>query len=188
MAGLEAKFLSRANQYGATANTMGEGQVPTGLHMSPLPAVSGNFSIETKELCTNSSATQVSPTRQPVGWATLLPILGRTPRGRKQSTMKTSRSTMGSFNMAESPAPNASLVARLSLASAKAVLTPEKRTNMKSVEATPTSHRSRADSREILQKIGYNTSIVWKRRERGCISGPRGSFILAYARHWWEMR
>ena len=88
MAGLETYFQSRTNQYGATANSVGGGQVPKGIHASPLPAVSVNFRPETKVLFSNNSTTQVSPTRQPLGWAELLPSLGRTPRVRTNTTRR----------------------------------------------------------------------------------------------------
>ena len=166
MAGLESNFLSRANQYGATANTMGEGQVPKGLHMSPLPAVSGDCSIETKVLLTNSPTAQVSPTRQPLGWATLLPSLGRTPRRKKVDGVSGGRSAAGNNNIVptqaiQAPAPNASLVARLSLKSATTVLSAEKRTNMKSVEATPAMFKdsSRKGTPGIHRKIDYSMWI-----------------------------
>ena len=67
MAVFGTQFRSRTNQYGATANTKGEGQVPEGLHMSPLPAVSGDFSVENNVIYTNSPTEQISPTRQPSG-------------------------------------------------------------------------------------------------------------------------
>ena len=143
MAGLESLFQSRAQQIGATANAVGGGQVPEGMHTSPLPAVSKTCSNETKKLYADSFLAQVSPTRQPLGWATLLPSLGRTPTT-KVATGKSGLSTnLASGNAGHPPKPNASLVARLSLASAKAVLTSEKKTNTKSVEAMRNKYRSR---------------------------------------------
>ena len=146
MAGLEAHFHSRTNQYGATANSVGGGQVPKGMHMSPLPEVSVNFRPETKVLFSNNSTTQVSPTRQPLGWAELLPSLGRTPRVRTNTTRR--RRSLGRTAVAvgtevDPPEPNASLVARLSLASARTIHTSDRKTNMKSVEATPAVYRAR---------------------------------------------
>ena len=79
MAGFGTRFQSRANQYGATANKNGEGQIPSRLFNTPLPAVSSNFGYKSEELYTNSLHHQVSPTRQSLGWATLLPRLGRLP-------------------------------------------------------------------------------------------------------------
>ena len=143
MAGLESRFQSRAQQIGATANAIGGGQLPEGIHMSPLPAVSETCGNETKELYANSFLTQVSPTRQPLGWATLLPSLGRTPTAKVTTSRRGTGASVVSGNLGHPPKPNASLVARLSLASAKAVLTSEKRTNTKSVEAVRSKCRSR---------------------------------------------
>ena len=112
--------------------------------MSPLPAVSENFGYETKVLISNNSHTQVSPTRQPLGWAELLPSLGRTPR--VQTKARRSRGRVGRQNVeweAAPPEPNASLVARLSLASARTIYNTDKMPSMKSVEATPAAFKAR---------------------------------------------
>ena len=144
MAGLETHFHSRTNQCGATANSVWGGQVPKGIHMSPLPAVSVNFRPETKVLFSNNSTAQVSPTRQPLGWAELLPSLGRTPRVQSNATRRRRRVGSAAVGTETEPTePNASLVARLSLASARTMLTSERKTSMKSVEATPAVYRAR---------------------------------------------
>ena len=142
MAGFGTQFRSRTNQYGATANSVGGGAVPKGLHMSPLPAVSGNFGQETKALLTNNCTTQVSPTKQPLGWAELLPSLGRSPKVSRRSG--NNGSSNGTTNLQFTPPqPNASLVARLSLNSARTVQQLGKLPNMKSAEATPTMFKAR---------------------------------------------
>ena len=144
MAGLESNFYGRANQYGATANSVWGGQLPKGSHMSPLPAVSANFRPETKVLFSNNSTPQVSPTRQPVGWAELLPSLGRTPRvQRKATTRKHNLRGTATGTDTTPPEPNASLVARLSLHSMRTIYTSDRKSNMKSVEMTPASYKAR---------------------------------------------
>ena len=143
MAGFEEQFQSRAYQYGATANTRGGGQFPKGLFSSPLPAVSANFGMESNMLYANSHTLQVSPTRQPLGWATMLPSLGR-----KSSQADLAQRTKGVTTTLAgaalpAPKPNASLVARLSTASAKAILESNRKSNVKSVESTPRMFRAR---------------------------------------------
>ena len=143
MAGLESHFQSRVNQNGATANAFGGGQFPKGGFSSPLPAVSSNFNIKTRKLYANNSSTQVSPTKQPLGWATMLPSLGRTPTNTSRVSRQTTTASLVPESSGHPPQPNASLVARLSLASARSVLSPEKNSNTKSVERVRTNFRAR---------------------------------------------
>ena len=123
--------------------TRGRGKFPVGyLIRLCLPAVSTHFGRKSKKLFTNSLYDQVSPTRQPLGWATLLPRLGRSPtKGDETRTYDNTTTWAGTSFPA--PKPNASLVARLSAGSAKAILNRDKPSNMKSVEATPKKFTSR---------------------------------------------
>ena len=143
MAGLESYFQSRPNQNGATANAFGGGQVPKRGFTSPLPAVSSNFGMETRKLYADNSYTQVSPTKQPLGWATMLPSLGRTPTQNNRTSRQRATTGLVPENAGHSPQPNASLVARLSLATARTILSPEKNSNTKSVERVRTNFRAR---------------------------------------------
>ena len=112
-------FRAAPNKLAPPRMLLGGGQVPKGMHMSPLPAVSKTCGNESIELYANSFLSQVSPTRQPLGWATLLPSLGRTPTAKASPSRRRIGASMVVGDSGHPPKPNASLVARLSLASAK---------------------------------------------------------------------